>query len=160
MPARPARPTPARPSAKKPSKALGCITLLIIALMGGCALNAIAGDGPAPQEVESTDTPEPSPVRTPQLDPNPSPADVVPAPAAPAPVVTPAAPLTDTPDGLDPALPPAYLEGPAAPQSFVWDTCKEAELKGSGAVYRTVPDSGYGPHLDDDLDGVGCEDLG
>ncbi len=73
----------------------------------------------------------------------PSPTPAPPAPAAPVPSPAPA-----------PAPPPALSSAPApAPGPFT--NCAAARAAGAAPVYADQP--GYGPHLDGDGDGVGCE---
>lgn len=52
---------------------------------------------------------------------------------------------------------PAELlrERPAVAVSRPFSGCREARAAGAAPVYRGDP--GYGPHLDGDGDGVGCE---
>ena len=64
---------------------------------------------------------------------------------------TPARPQDDEPALLAP-------KGPARPESPLgrpFRNCAEARANGAAPVRRG--DSGYGPHLDRDNDGVGCE---
>lgn len=49
---------------------------------------------------------------------------------------------------------PAWV-APASPGSGVFANCTEARAAGAAPVRRGEP--GYGPHLDRDGDGVGCE---
>lgn len=53
-----------------------------------------------------------------------------------------------------PAPQPAPPPQPA-PVPFVFKNCTEARAAGAAPVYRGQP--GYGPHLDRDNDGIGCE---
>lgn len=55
-----------------------------------------------------------------------------------------------------PAPAPQAAPRPApAPSTFQYRNCTEARDAGAAPVYRG--DYGYGPHLDRDSDGVGCE---
>lgn len=74
------------------------------------------------------------------------PAVVAPAPApAPAPQAAPA-----------PAPAPQAAPAPAPQQStFQYRNCSEARAAGAAPVLRG--EYGYGPHLDRDNDGIGCE---
>lgn len=55
-----------------------------------------------------------------------------------------------------PAPAPQAAPRPApAPSTFQYDNCTEARDAGAAPVYRG--DYGFGPHLDRDSDGVGCE---
>ncbi|OAK55669.1 excalibur calcium-binding domain-containing protein [Rhodococcoides kyotonense] len=62
--------------------------------------------------------------------------------------------------------PPAFVPPPApqaapaprpapAPSAFQYKNCTEARDAGAAPVYRD--EYGYGPHLDRDNDGIGCE---
>ncbi|SNS59825.1 excalibur calcium-binding domain-containing protein [Rhodococcoides kyotonense] len=55
-----------------------------------------------------------------------------------------------------PAPAPQAAPRPApAPSGFQYKNCTEARNAGAAPVYRG--DYGYGPHLDRDSDGIGCE---
>jgi hypothetical protein len=53
----------------------------------------------------------------------------------------------------------SYLQqdssGPRSPESRSYQNCAAARAAGAAPVRRGTP--GYGPHLDRDSDGVGCE---
>ena len=51
--------------------------------------------------------------------------------------------------------PRAQGYAPAAPASGAYRNCSEARAAGAAPVRRGDP--GYGPHLDRDNDGIGCE---
>jgi len=55
----------------------------------------------------------------------------------------------------EPAGPPASAGGPGTGPGGSWKNCTEARNNGGAPVNRGEP--GYGPHLDGDSDGVGCE---
>lgn len=46
-------------------------------------------------------------------------------------------------------------EQPVTPQPWAWDNCAQAFAHGVSNIPAGTP--GYGPHLDSDLDGIGCE---
>ncbi|WP_186627584.1 excalibur calcium-binding domain-containing protein [Rhodococcus sp. BP22] len=54
-----------------------------------------------------------------------------------------------------PAPAPAPQNAPPAPSTFQYKNCTEARDAGAAPVYRD--EYGYGPHLDRDNDGIGCE---
>lgn len=54
-----------------------------------------------------------------------------------------------------PPPPPALLPPPPPPPAFEYRNCTEARDAGDAPVYRG--DYGFGPHLDRDNDGIGCE---
>lgn len=96
---------------------------------GSIAYNPGLLPGPAP-------APAPAPEPAPAPDPVPAPAVPVPAPVAPAPA-------------------PAPVPVAPAPVSGAFKNCTEARNAGAAPVYIGTP--GYGPHLDRDGDGIGCE---
>lgn len=57
------------------------------------------------------------------------------------------------PDQRPASAGPARLQGPAPTRAY--RNCAEARARGAAPVRRGDP--GYGPHLDRDNDGVGCE---
>jgi hypothetical protein len=71
---------------------------------------------------------------------------------APPEPIRPVAPVAPPPTG-PPPVPVAPT--PAAPSTGAFRNCTEARTAGAAPVYRGQP--GYGPHLDRDGDGVGCE---
>lgn len=94
---------------------------------------------------------------------------VIAAAMAATPAVAAADPITDflcssgsaqfCPAPIVPA-PPAPRAAPAprqapAPGAFQYKNCTEARDAGAAPVYRG--DYGFGPHLDRDNDGIGCE---
>jgi micrococcal nuclease len=59
-------------------------------------------------------------------------------------------------DAATPAITcPVPGGGPGSQPGGVWRNCTEAREAGAAPVYRGDP--GYGPHLDRDGDGIGCE---
>ncbi|QBI55563.1 excalibur calcium-binding domain-containing protein [Streptomonospora litoralis] len=54
-----------------------------------------------------------------------------------------------------PPAPPAPEPEPEPAPDVYYENCTDARAKGGAPVYRGEP--GYGPHLDRDGDGVGCE---
>jgi hypothetical protein len=68
-------------------------------------------------------------------------------------------PREDTYVEVDAATPtitcPVSGGGPGSGPGGVWRNCSEARAAGAAPVYRGDP--GYGPHLDRDGDGIGCE---
>lgn len=79
-----------------------------------------------------------------------------PAPAAvppPAPIAEPAPAANPVPA---PAPVPAQVPVPApAPAGFMYKNCAEARAAGAAPILAGTP--GFGPHLDKDGDGVGCQ---
>ncbi len=79
-----------------------------------------------------------------------------PAPAAvppPAPIAEPAPAANPVPA---PAPDPAQAPAPApAPAGFMYKNCAEARAAGATPILAGTP--GFGPHLDKDGDGVGCQ---
>lgn len=61
--------------------------------------------------------------------------------------------VAPAPDQRPASAGPARLQGPAPTRAF--RNCAEARARGAAPVRRGDP--GYGPHLDRDNDGVGCE---
>jgi hypothetical protein len=70
--------------------------------------------------------------------------------------VAPTTPTTTAPVVASPApLPPPAFAAPPPPVSGYFENCTAARAAGAAPVYAGDP--GYGPHLDRDGDGVGCE---
>lgn len=79
-----------------------------------------------------------------------------PAPPTTAPSLPPPPPPPPAPPPPPPApVPPTVLPPPRAVPNFEYENCTAAEAAGATPVLRGEP--GYGPHLDGDNDGVGCE---
>lgn len=73
---------------------------------------------------------------------------------APAPVAAPHA-YRPTPPAPTRLAPERMAPVPTAPGQRPYANCAEARAAGAAPVHRGDP--GYGPHLDRDNDGVGCE---
>jgi hypothetical protein len=76
---------------------------------------------------------------------------VAPRDGNPAPATSESTPTTDAAPAPPPAPGTAPAPGPAAP----FENCAAARAAGAAPVHRGQP--GYGPHLDGNNDGVGCE---
>lgn len=118
----------------KRTRVVALLTWLLIGCGGAeptpAETEATPSEASATEEATATPTPEPTvtPALTPTTTPLPTPAE------------------TTAPQGLT---------APPPPPSVHYDNCTEA--RDAGAAPVRAGDPGYGPHLDRDGDGVGCE---
>ena len=141
------------------------VTVGVLVLTTLIGLGAAAEPAPETVEAGSTRTTEAPTTTEP---PTTTSSSLPPTTAAPATTTTPpttAAPTTTTPTAAPPPTTAAPAPAPAVPQTappapapapaVYYENCDAARAAGAAPVHRGDP--GYGPHLDRDDDGTGCE---